>query len=811
MEAVPVAVRETRGEAERWLQVAIRILAVQGAIVLGVTQGDPTLPVLSLFACITSYFFTDCWGWFHLNRYVGYVAMIAAAATSLGDFLNFDSYRQLTAISSLLVYVQIVLFYQRKQPRVYEQIGIFCALQIIVGALLSTHMLFAPLVIAYLFVALIALASFARYRERLMIVTQRTSVAASGKQLANLELEDNAPAWRKTLGKGPVAYFPLPALGRESVEGDWRHAAQVLLLAAAALAFALVFFYRTPRHESAGGSGMNFGGAQVGFNKNPNLMEMGQMLLSDRLVMRVWFNEAGTNEPVRLQGEPYFRGVSLEQYEFNARNGEWTSRIRSAATGHMLTEPPADAPLVRQKVVMEPSQHDVLFAVAPAFNVRQTPDQVRMWTGSRQLFWVDDNDPMLRRGKLTYTVGTTAIRYGMQSSLVMHEAGSRAGALELNRLEKDRMLEFDPTRMPRLAALAEEILGRQNIDRSNRVLVARTLRNHFHEPGTYTYTLNLDMRRDPSMDPIEAFVSEHRRGHCQFFASALVMMLRSQNIPARLVIGYRSDEYNDMGNYYLVREKHAHAWVECYLEPEQVPDSAFIAGELGGGGWYRLDPTPGAEETGSVALSDPTLMNRVGNALDYAQLLWQDYVLGRTSGRGEQVEQLLDELPNEDAPDEEPKVSMAERLSQALAWIRSLFSEPMTTTGNLQLAAFVMLILSLAMAIARAKQGVFAKIGWLLGVRHGEPPTKPRVEFYARFEALIERLGARRLPSQTQREFVARVTSALGVERSEHWSPVVERLTELFYQVRFGDHELDSTEQRFVDESLAELELLAKQ
>ncbi|MCA9228172.1 MAG: hypothetical protein KDA47_21265, partial [Planctomycetales bacterium] len=103
MEAVPVAVREARGEAERWLQVAIRILAVQGAIVLGVTQGDPTLPILSLFACVTSYFFTDCWGWFHLNRYVGYVAMIAAAATSLGDFLNFDSYRQLTAISSLLV------------------------------------------------------------------------------------------------------------------------------------------------------------------------------------------------------------------------------------------------------------------------------------------------------------------------------------------------------------------------------------------------------------------------------------------------------------------------------------------------------------------------------------------------------------------------------------------------------------------------------------------------------------------------------------------------------------------------------------
>ena len=76
-------------------------------------------------------------------------------------------------------------------------------------------------------------------------------------------------------------------------------------------------------------------------------------------------------------------------------------------------------------------------------------------------------------------------------------------------------------------------------------------------------------------------------GHCQYFASALVLLARASDVPARLVTGYRVAEHNRFGDYHIVRERHAHAWVEAYL-PER--------------GWVSFDPSPlRSFETASAA------------------------------------------------------------------------------------------------------------------------------------------------------------------------------------------------------------------
>ncbi len=79
--------------------------------------------------------------------------------------------------------------------------------------------------------------------------------------------------------------------------------------------------------------------------------------------------------------------------------------------------------------------------------------------------------------------------------------------------------------------------------------------------------------RNPSIDPIEDFVTEHPQGHCEYFATALTLMLRSQGIPARMVCGFKCDQndWNSAGGYYQVRQLHAHTWVEAYLRPSQLP------------------------------------------------------------------------------------------------------------------------------------------------------------------------------------------------------------------------------------------------
>ena len=77
--------------------------------------------------------------------------------------------------------------------------------------------------------------------------------------------------------------------------------------------------------------------------------------------------------------------------------------------------------------------------------------------------------------------------------------------------------------------------------------------------------------------PLEEFLFTSRRGNCEYFASALAVMLRMAGVPARIVGGYRGGYFQETGGYYVVFQKNAHVWVEAY-----VP----------GTGWIRLDPTP---------------------------------------------------------------------------------------------------------------------------------------------------------------------------------------------------------------------------
>ncbi len=86
---------------------------------------------------------------------------------------------------------------------------------------------------------------------------------------------------------------------------------------------------------------------------------------------------------------------------------------------------------------------------------------------------------------------------------------------------------------------------------------------------------------ETSGDPIHYFLTISKKGHCEYFASAMVLLLRSMGIPARMVGGYLGGEWNDLGQYYLVRQSDAHTWVEAWIEGE---------------GWVTFDPTPPASQ-----------------------------------------------------------------------------------------------------------------------------------------------------------------------------------------------------------------------
>ncbi|HTE39504.1 MAG TPA: transglutaminase domain-containing protein, partial [Steroidobacteraceae bacterium] len=141
----------------------------------------------------------------------------------------------------------------------------------------------------------------------------------------------------------------------------------------------------------------------------------------------------------------------------------------------------------------------------------------------------------------------------------------------------------------------------------------------------YFYTMTPPLLGDDSVDD---FLFETRSGFCEHFASAFAVLMRSVGIPSRVVTGYQGGEYNEIGDYLLVRQSDAHAWVEVWLE---------------GRGWLRVDPTAAvapdriernldaalnAEEfvPGRFLRQNALLMN-IRQAWDAANNFWNDRIV----------------------------------------------------------------------------------------------------------------------------------------------------------------------------------------
>lgn len=114
--------------------------------------------------------------------------------------------------------------------------------------------------------------------------------------------------------------------------------------------------------------------------------------------------------------------------------------------------------------------------------------------------------------------------------------------------------------------------------------IALAFRDHLAERADLSYTTNLQ-RVNKGVDPVEDFLFYSKAGHCERFASALVLMLRSQGIPSVVILGFKGCEHQGGGRY-LVRQEHAHAWAEALI-PRRNLEARRIDRH-----WLSLDPAP---------------------------------------------------------------------------------------------------------------------------------------------------------------------------------------------------------------------------
>lgn len=816
---------------ERRLQICMALLVVLGTLLLGLGQPTPTMPLLAIFAVVTSLLFTDVWRWFRLHRVVANVAAVGAAVFSLWSFFRDNSQEQLLSIANLLNILLVILLYQEKNVRLYWQLAMLSLLQVVVAAALSLGPLFGLLLVAYMLTAIAALTLFFLHRETLRLAEVESAATVGPAAGAKVGLSRPTHAlWRAT---PPKTFQPLDHDALERSFGGTGLLWQFAPLGLVTFVFALTLFYSIPRTGASAWQGPAPAGQRYsGFSQQVSLDQMGEILQNHETVMRVSFFDSERRQPYLVEA-PYFRGAVLTDYHFDGYAAQWdqSSAVAAPRSGRRLRRAAPPPNLVRQEVTLSSSgissesggDPPPLFSVYPLYPLADTPESLRFDGRTEKLFRLS-NDPSPPTGQYSYVLGTSAFRSAAQSPLTPHD-GDRlppVGAI------RDRLLHGGKdSKFNRLRETARQVLrpgGRKIEGRREQALA---LEGHFLDPEPltlgapdarpYTYSLRpADAQRDRNLDPIEDFVANHRSGHCEYFASALAIMLRTQGIPARLVVGYKGGEYNSLGDYWQVRQLHAHAWVEAYLEPEDVPEGGLAEGEsAAGGAWLRLDPTPAADLP-AAAGEETSLFGFVYDAFDYAQLLWTDYVVGLNS---ETQKKAL--FPGVEG---ESPVSLADLVS-AESW-RPLLRELARAVGldlrnwpaghwfswRAGLTAIVFCLAAVGFVRGAAwlyRRAFRRRRRWTEDVRAS---SRPKVAFYERLLAILARRGMERRPEQTPREFAAEVARWLAPVNSDMASSgdppalLPARVVESFYLVRFGAATLDKSEADQIEQALTKLD-----
>ena len=171
--------------------------------------------------------------------------------------------------------------------------------------------------------------------------------------------------------------------------------------------------------------------------------------------------------------------------------------------------------------------------------------------------------------------------------------------------ERERYLGLPDRLDGRIPALARAMAGAAGSDVQRARAVEAALRRD------YRYSLQGPDRE--TADPLADFLFTRRQGYCEYFASAMAVLLRSLGIPARLATGFQSGQYNPVTELWVVRASDAHSWVEAWMP---------------GRGWSTFDPTPP-----DTAPRRSGLLARAGLYLDAAQVFWEKWVVGYDAGR----------------------------------------------------------------------------------------------------------------------------------------------------------------------------------
>jgi protein-glutamine gamma-glutamyltransferase len=528
---------------------------------------------------------------------------------------------------------------------------------------------------------------------------------------------------------------------------EHRHLAFALARIAPALMLMILIcgaalFFIMPRRSAAGYLGAYSLGPDLssGFSDRVQLGKIGQIQLSNAVVMHIQIDGDTVGG-----SDLHWRGVALADFDGRTWSNPKEQFFLRRQPNNTFQIPRTDAPplpsipsklprehVIHYRVLMEPIGTNVFFLAPWARSV----------TGDYKLVAGDSSGAVYD--------------FDSQHPIARYEADSDITATAPEELRTTRrnyppQLATTYLRLPPLDPRVPQLAAQVTKSASNDFDKAAAIENYLRTRFGYT----LELPQTAVKDPIANFLFERKQGHCEYFASSMAVLLRSLGIPARVVNGFRSDEFNDLTGNYVVRAKNAHSWVEAYFP---------------GYGWQTFDPTP------SSVSGTPQGWSRLALYIDAMSSFWRDwivsydtshqYTLGQAAFSG--TRGLLEDARN----------WARKHYASMLTWARHGQDRVEHSPGRWAiLAVAVALVLVLLGNLRRIARLLHEK--WLQKYPQRSPEQAASM-WYRRMARALARRGMEKPAAQTPQEFVRKI------EDTRLREPVA-RFTAVYESARFGN------------------------
>ena len=683
---------------DRYFEVALYLLVFMGFGTLASTGGLDLLTVLLVSAALLFRGYTLV-----LRRTLlipetwTTLLTVAYAAFYLADFFLI-SRLFISATVHLVLFVMVVRLFSARRDRDYYFLAVISFLMVLAASVLTVDSTFLFAFGGFMLVAVVAfiLMEMRRSSASATIRARPSSDGAAFQQMA---------FWLAAAAPGFVFFISLVG--------------------------ATIFFV-LPRLSSGYLSAYaTTGGIATGFSDHVQLGQIGEIQQSGSLVMHIQIDG-----DQRGAFDLKWRGVTLNLFNGTVWSNPHEQHFVRMVGGRFLLTPPKElpqtGPTIRYRVLMEPIATSVFF-LAPTPLTLEGNYRVISTDSGGAVFDPDPEHPV-------NTYDATSNIAQVNPAALRAASPSYPPEVELNYLQLPRL-------DPRIAALAAQISASEGNNYDKAIAIERYLRTN------YAYTLQLPGRLQ--RDPVANFLFERRRGHCEYFASAMAIMLRTLRIPSRVVNGFRTGEFNDVTSQYLIRASNAHSWVEAYF-----PDY----------GWISFDPTPAAP------LQTHTGWGRAMLYVDAMASFWREWIVNY-------------DVSHQHTLGRDVTHSGLDWLRRTQDWGRDKYDSLLNaarrtqkTLSDAPLRWVVAGVVSTLLLILGANAG---RLWRAAAVRRlaSKPERSPRAAatiWYQRTVRMLAKRGLRKLSAQTPTEFVR------SIEKEALREPV-SRLTAHYERARFGE------------------------